>query len=162
MDMYSRTEILIGSEKLEKLKNSQIAVFGVGGVGGFAAEALCRAGIGEIILIDFDKIDVTNVNRQIIALNSTVGMDKVEVLKDRMCDINPHVKIRCIKKFIDENSISEVPLENCHYVVDAIDFVRGKLSIIQRCEKEGIPVISSMGMDKVESLGNKNRYYKKK
>ena len=146
MDMYSRTEILIGSEKLEKLKNSQIAVFGVGGVGGFAAEALCRAGIGEIILIDFDKIDVTNVNRQIIALNSTVGMDKVEVLKDRMCDINPHVKIRCIKKFIDENSRSEVPLENCHYVVDAIDFVRGKLSIIQRCEKEGIPVISSMGM----------------
>ena len=136
MDMYSRTEILIGSEKLEKLKNSQIAVFGVGGVGGFAAEALCRAGIGEIILIDFDKIDVTNVNRQIIALNSTVGMDKVEVLKDRMCDINPHVKIRCIKKFIDENSISEVPLENCHYVVDAIE----------RCEKEGIPIISSMGM----------------
>ena len=98
MDMYSRTEILIGSEKLEKLKNSQIAVFGVGGVGGFAAEALCRAGIGEIILIDFDKIDVTNVNRQIIALNSTVGMDKVEVLKDRMCDINPHVKNSLYKR----------------------------------------------------------------
>ena len=101
--MKQRTELLIGKEKLSKLENSHVAVFGIGGVGGYVAEMLVRAGLGEITIVDFDKVDITNINRQIIALNSTVGKDKVEVMKSRLLDINPNLKITVFNEKIPTN-----------------------------------------------------------
>lgn len=141
--MFSRTEMLIGAEALEKLKKARVAVFGVGGVGGYVVEALVRAGVGEIDLIDNDRISESNINRQIIALRSTVGRLKTEVMAERIRDINPKVKVGVYNLFF----LPETPFDfrRYDYVVDAIDTVSGKISIIERATAEKIPVISSMG-----------------
>lgn len=144
-DMFSRTISLLGEENAEKLKNSCVAVFGLGGVGSYAVEALARAGIGSLLLIDGDVISKSNINRQLYALHSTVGADKTELAKNRCLDINPNIKINAVKIFVTEENITELPLEKCSYVLDAIDDVRAKKSLILRCRKLNIPIICSMG-----------------
>lgn len=137
--------MLIGKESLEKLASSRVAVFGVGGVGGFVAEALARAGVGKIDLIDNDTVSPSNINRQIIALLSTVGKLKTEVMRERILDINLDAKVECINKFVLPENINEFNFSQYDYVVDAIDTVSGKIAIIEKAYGEGIPVISSMG-----------------
>ncbi len=141
--MFSRTEMLIGADALEKLKRARVAVFGVGGVGGYVIEALARAGVGSLDLIDNDVISESNINRQIIALRSTVGKKKTQVMAERVKDINPAIRITTHDLFF----LPETPFDFSayDYVVDAIDTVSGKLSIIERCLSAKIPVISSMG-----------------
>lgn len=141
VNQFSRTELLIGKEGLEKLASSRVAVFGIGGVGGYTAEALVRSGIGEIDLIDNDKISITNINRQIYALTSTIGRDKVDVARERILDINPNVKVNTYKLFFTPET--EFDFSPYDYVVDAIDTVSGKIAIIEK--SAGVPVISSMG-----------------
>ena len=143
LDQFSRTGILLGEENMKKLKNSRVAVFGIGGVGGHAAEALVRSGIGEIDLFDNDTVSVTNINRQAVAVLSTVGMDKVEAARLRFSDINPELKITCHKMFFLPDT--ELDLSFFDYVVDAIDTVSGKIELAMRCDKLGVPIISSMG-----------------
>lgn len=144
-DRFSRTEMLIGNDALVKLRSSRVAVFGIGGVGGYIAEALVRAGVGALDLIDNDTVSESNINRQIIALTSTVGMLKTEVMEKRLLDINPEAEIRCINKFVLPENIDEFNFSAYSYVADAIDTVSGKLAIIEKAYSEGIPVISSMG-----------------
>lgn len=144
-DRFSRTEMLIGNDALVKLRSSRVAVFGIGGVGGYIAEALVRAGVGALDLIDNDTVSESNINRQIIALTSTVGMLKTEVMEKRLLDINPEAEIRCINKFVLPDNIDEFDFSAYSYVADAIDTVSGKLAIIEKAYSEGIPVISSMG-----------------
>ncbi|MCR5452242.1 MAG: tRNA threonylcarbamoyladenosine dehydratase [Lachnospiraceae bacterium] len=144
-EMYSRTELLIGKEGLKKLAASRVAVFGVGGVGGYVCEALIRSGIGAFELIDKDKVSLSNLNRQIIALHSTIGRSKTEVMKERMLSINPNADIlirNCF--FLPENS-DEFDFKAYDYVVDAVDTVTAKLEIIMRSKEANIPVISAMG-----------------
>ena len=130
---------------LQKLANSRIAIFGIGGVGGSVAEALIRAGIGEIDLIDNDIINETNINRQIIALHSTVGQYKVDVMKARALDINPNIKINTYKTFFSDETINEFDFSKYDYVIDAIDSVKSKLLLIETVKNLNIPIISSMG-----------------
>ena len=144
-DKFSRTEMLIGADAVKKLNHSRVAVFGVGGVGGFVVEALARAGVGAIDLIDNDTVSVSNINRQIIALTSTVGRPKTEVMCERVLDINPEAKVNCINKFVLPENINEFDFEAYDYIVDAIDTVSGKLAIIEKAYFLGKPVISSMG-----------------
>ncbi len=144
-EVFSRTEMLIGKTALEKLKNSRVAVFGVGGVGGYVAEALVRAGVGVIDLIDNDKVSESNINRQIIALSSTVGQMKTEVMKNRILDINPESKVNTFNLFVLPENIHTFDFTVYDYIVDAIDTVSGKLAIIEKAYSLGIPVISSMG-----------------
>lgn len=144
-DRFSRTEMLIGNDALVKLRSSRVAVFGIGGVGGYIAEALVRAGVGALDLIDNDTVSESNINRQIIALTSTVGMLKTEVMEKRLLDINPEAEIRCINRFVLPENIDEFNFSAYSYVADAIDTVSGKLAIIEKAYSEGIPVISSMG-----------------
>ena len=144
-DRFSRTEMLIGNDALVKLRNSRVAVFGIGGVGGYIAEALVRAGVGALDLIDNDTVSESNINRQIIALTSTVGMLKTEVMEKRLLDINPEAEIRCINRFVLPENIDEFNFSAYSYVADAIDTISGKLAIIEKAYSEGIPVISSMG-----------------
>ena len=142
---FSRTKNLIGSDALEKLKNCHIAVFGVGGVGGYVVEALARAGVGKIDLIDSDCVDITNLNRQIIALHSTVGKLKVEVMRDRILDINPNADVNVFPiLFLPENS-AQFDFGKYDYVVDAVDTVTAKIELILKCQEFGTPIISSMG-----------------
>lgn len=144
--MFQRTELLIGSDNLNKLKNSHIIVFGIGGVGGFATEALIRAGIGEISIVDFDTVDITNLNRQIIALQSTVGKLKTSVMKQRLLDINPNVVVHEYSiKFSTENMDIFFKDKTYSYIVDAIDLVTCKLDLISLAKDKNIPIISSMG-----------------
>lgn len=147
MEEYSlsRTELLIGSENIDKLKNARVVVLGIGGVGGFVVEALVRSGIGHIAIVDKDTISISNLNRQIIATHETIGKDKVEVMKERMLSINPQCRIESHKCFIDKDNIGEIIGEKCDYVVDAIDTVTSKLQVIEYCSANNIPVISSMG-----------------
>ncbi len=135
--------MLIGKDAVEKLNNSRVAVFGVGGVGGYVVEALSRAGVGNIDIIDNDTISVSNLNRQIIALNSTVGKNKVDVLKARLLDINPNLKVETYKCFFTRNT--EFDFSKYDYVVDAIDTVVGKLELIIRAKSANVPIICSMG-----------------
>ncbi len=144
-DRFSRTEMLIGDEALHKLRKSRVAVFGIGGVGGYIAEALIRAGVGAIDIIDNDTVSESNINRQIIALSSTVGKLKTEAMEKRLLDINPEAKISCINKFVLPENIDEFDFSVYDYVADAIDTVSGKLAIIEKAYSEGINVISSMG-----------------
>ena len=144
-EKFSRTEMLIGADAVEKLSRSRVAVFGVGGVGGFVVEALARAGVGAIDLIDNDTVSFSNINRQIIALTSTVGRPKTEVMRERVLDINPEAKVSCINKFVLPENIDEFDFETYDYIVDAIDTVSGKLAIIEKAYFLGKPVISSMG-----------------
>lgn len=142
---FSRTEKLIGTMALEKLKNSHVAVFGVGGVGGYVAEALARAGVGNIDLIDSDCVDISNLNRQIIALHSTIGKLKVDVMRDRILDINPNAVINAFPiLFLPENS-HQFDFSKYDYVVDAIDNVTAKIELVVKCQQNGTPIIASMG-----------------
>ncbi len=141
-----RTELLLGNEGMDKLKKSKVAVFGVGGVGSFVCEALARAGVGTLIMIDHDDIDITNINRQLPALHSTVGKSKVECMKQRVLDINPDINVIAYKRLYDKNSACELLSSDYDYVVDAIDMISSKLDLIERCYKADIKIISSMGM----------------
>ncbi len=143
--IFDRTKNLIGENALEKLASSKVAVFGIGGVGGYVVEALVRAGIGEIDLIDNDTINLTNLNRQIVALHSTIGQFKVDVIELRAKDINPDVKINSFKTFFDENTINQFDFSKYDYIIDAIDSVKPKLLLVETAKKLNIPIISSMG-----------------
>ena len=145
-DFTTRTSLIVGDSGVEKLKNSSVIVFGVGGVGSFAAEALARAGVGNLTIVDFDDVDVTNINRQLPALHSTVGKYKVDVMKDRILDINPSINIVAIKKLYNEETSEEILNKKYDYVIDAIDMVSSKIHLIQTCKEKNIPIISSMGM----------------
>ncbi len=145
---FSRLESLIGLENLEKLKNKTVLIIGIGGVGGYVCESLARSGIGKILLVDFDKVEVTNINRQIIALNSTIGKKKVDVMKKRLQDINDNLDIECFDIFLDKENIESVFKEKIDYVVDACDTVSSKKILIHKCLEEKIPLISSMGTAK--------------
>ncbi len=142
---FSRTEKVIGSDAINKLKNAKVAVFGVGGVGGHAAEALSRAGIGQIDLIDFDTVAVSNINRQIVALKSTVGKKKVDVLKERFLDINEEAIINTYPIFYNEETEHLINLSQYDYIIDAIDSISAKVNLIKNAYKDNIPIISSMG-----------------
>lgn len=142
---FSRTEKLIGSDALDKLKNTSVAVFGVGGVGGYVIEALARSGVGRIAVIDKDVVDESNINRQIIALSSTVGRAKTEVIKERIADINPDIQTETFYEFYLPENADFINLEKYDYVVDAIDNVTAKIHLIKSCKALGVPVISAMG-----------------
>ena len=142
---FSRTEILLGKSAMEKLKNARVAVFGVGGVGGYVVEALARSGVGTLDLIDNDSVSESNVNRQIIALHSTIGRAKVDVAKERVKDINPDICVHAHKVFYLPETADEFDFTKYDYVVDAIDTVSGKLALIERAKEAKVPVISSMG-----------------
>ena len=144
-NQFSRTELLIGEEGLKKLAHSRVAVFGIGGVGGYVVEGLVRSGIGAIDLIDNDKVCLSNINRQIIATIKTVGQFKVDAAEKRILDINPDVKVYKYKTFFTPENSNEFDFSKYDYVVDAIDTVTGKLEIIECAKKAGVPVISSMG-----------------
>ena len=145
MNEFSRTELLIGQAALEKLQNSRVAIFGVGGVGGYVCEALVRSGVGHFDLIDNDTVSLTNINRQIIALHSTIGKLKVDVMKERMLDINPDVDVSVHPCFYLPETADKFDFSNYDYVVDAIDTVTGKIEIIVQADAHQVPVISSMG-----------------
>ena len=144
-NQFSRTELLIGHEALEKLSRSRVAVFGVGGVGGFAAEALARSGVGALDLIDSDVVSLSNLNRQIIALRSTVGRPKVEVMAERIADINPACRVTPIKVFYSPETAALFDFSQYDYIVDAIDTVTGKIGLVTQADAAGVPIISSMG-----------------
>lgn len=143
-ELFSRTELLLGKENMQKLKDSRIAIFGIGGVGSFVAEALVRCGIEKFILVDNDIVSVTNINRQIIATTKTIGKSKVEVMKNRILEINPDVCIETFEEFFSSNT-NKIIDETVTYVVDAIDTVSSKLVLIELANKLNIPIISSMG-----------------
>jgi tRNA A37 threonylcarbamoyladenosine dehydratase len=137
--------MLLGHDNIEKLKNRRAAVFGIGGVGGHCAEALCRAGIGALDLFDGDTVDITNINRQIIATHKTLGRDKADVMRERLLEINPDAAISARKLFYLPEAADEVDLSVYDYIVDAVDTITAKLEIVRRAKALGIPVISSMG-----------------
>lgn len=143
MEELLRTQMLLGKSAVDSLKDKKVAVFGIGGVGSFCAEAIARCGVGEIILVDNDVVSVSNINRQLVALHSTVGRYKTEVMKERILDINPGCKVYSENVFYTE--AKEVDFSDCNYVVDAIDTVTSKLVLICEAKRLGIPVISSMG-----------------
>ena len=142
---FDRSEMLLGKEAIKKLEKSTVLVFGVGGVGSYVVEALARSGVGKFILVDADEVDITNINRQIIALHSTVGRPKTEVAGERIKDINPNAEVLEKNIFYTPENGDEVDFSGVDYVVDAIDTVTTKLYIIEKAKKMGIPVISSMG-----------------
>jgi len=145
VNSFSRIELLIGSKAIKKLKKSKVAVFGIGGVGSFAVEALVRAGVGNIVLIDYDNICVTNINRQIHATSKTVGRSKVEVMKERILEINPQVDVAAFQRQYDKDTAHNLISKDYDYVIDAIDMVSSKIDLIVRCKSMGISIISSMG-----------------
>ena len=142
---HVRTAMLIGSEALEKLKNARVAVFGVGGVGGFICEALARVGVGEIHLFDNDTVSLSNINRQLIALHSTVGRLKTEVMRDRILDINPDCRVTVHNVFYLPENANLYPLDGYDYIADAIDTVSAKIELAVRARNANVPLISSMG-----------------
>ena len=144
-DQFQRAALLIGSENIKKLGNRRVAVFGVGGVGGHAVEALCRAGIGKIDVFDGDVVDITNINRQLIATHKTIGCDKVAVMKERMLEINPDVIVRAHKLFYLPETADDVDLSGYDYIIDAVDTMTAKIELVCRAKKPGIPIICSMG-----------------
>ncbi|OMF61814.1 tRNA threonylcarbamoyladenosine dehydratase [Paenibacillus sp. FSL R5-0490] len=145
LHQFSRNELAIGKEGLEKMKNSTVAVLGIGGVGSFAAEALARSGVGRLVLVDKDDVDITNVNRQVIALLSTVGKPKVDLMKDRIKDINPDCEVIALKMFYTEETYEQFFDYGLDFVVDASDTIAYKIHLIKECLNRGIPMISSMG-----------------
>lgn len=145
MNFLSRTELLIGSNSLEKLKSSQIAIFGIGGVGSFAAEALGRCGVGNLVLIDYDVINETNINRQIHSTTKTIGRAKVEVMKERLIEINPNINVKTYREMYNENTSKNLINKDYDYVIDAIDIVSSKIHLIIKCIEAKIPIVSSMG-----------------
>ena len=145
LEQFSRTQLMFGADGIEKLAGSRVAVFGIGGVGGYTVEALARSGVGALDLIDDDKVSVSNINRQIIALNSTVGRYKVEAARERVLDINPDCKVTVHRTFFMPETAGQFDFSQYDYVVDAIDTVTGKIAIIMQAKAAGVPVISSMG-----------------
>lgn len=145
LTQFSRTELLFGKEAMDKLAGSKVAVFGIGGVGGYVCEALVRSGVGAFDLIDDDKVCLTNLNRQIIATRSTVGKYKTDVMRDRMLDINPNVEVEVHKCFFLPENADDFPWESYDYVVDAVDTVTAKIALVMKCKEKNIPIISSMG-----------------
>ena len=145
MGIFDRTEALIGSDKLEKLKGSKVAVFGIGGVGGYVCEGLVRSGVGELHLIDNDTVSETNINRQIVALHSTVGRYKTEVMHERIADINPDCKVVEYRRFYLPENADSFDLSSFDFVVDAVDTVSAKVELAVRTARERVPFIASMG-----------------
>ena len=145
MDQYSRTALLLGADAMKKLKNATVAVFGLGGVGGYVAEALARSGVGALELVDHDTISLTNLNRQLFALHSTVGMAKAEAAKQRILDIDPEIRVTARQEFYCPDTAKDFDFSQYDYVVDAIDTVTGKLALVTAAKEAGIPIISSMG-----------------
>ena len=145
LNQFSRTQLLLGQDGMDRLANARVAVFGVGGVGGFTVEALARSGVGTIDLIDDDKVCLTNINRQIIALRSTVGKYKVDVAAERLRDINQNIQINTYKTFYMPDTAHQFDFSRYDYVVDAIDTITGKLELVMQAHKAGTPIICSMG-----------------
>lgn len=144
LNQFSRTELIIGRESIEKLNNAKVAIFGIGGVGSFVVEGLARAGVGKFVLVDNDKVDLTNLNRQIIATHKTIGRNKVEVAKERILEINPNAEVEIYQEFFmpDCKGILD---ETVDYIVDSVDTVTAKIELVVRAQKLNIPIISSMG-----------------
>ncbi len=145
MDIFSRTELLIGADGMERLKNARVAVFGIGGVGGYVCEMLVRSGIYNISLFDSDTVSTTNRNRQIIALESTTGKPKVEVMRDRILDINPDAKVTINNVFYTPENADDYPISEYDYIADCIDTVSSKIELIVRAKQAGVKIISAMG-----------------
>lgn len=145
LTQFSRTELLLGKEAMEKLKNAKVAVFGIGGVGGYVCEALVRSGVGAFDLIDDDKVCLTNLNRQIIATRKTIGKYKTDVMKDRILEINPDARVEVHKCFFLPENADEFPFEEYDYIVDAVDTVTAKISLVMKAQEMNVPIISSMG-----------------
>ena len=143
-EQFSRTEMLIGKDGIEKLKNSKVAIFGIGGVGSYVVEALARAGVGSFILVDNDEVSISNLNRQIIATTKTIGKPKVEVAKERILEINPEANVEIYQEFFMPETEGIID-ESVSYIVDAIDTVTAKIELVLRANKLNIPIISSMG-----------------
>lgn len=145
MDIFARSELLLGSEAMERLEKAHVAVFGVGGVGAACCEALCRGGVGSLSFFDPDAVSQTNINRQLVALHSTMGQNKAEVMKRRALDINPHVQITVHPVFYSAENAAEYPLSGYDFVVDCIDTVSSKLLLIETAHRENVPIISALG-----------------
>ena len=145
MDPYSRTALLLGDAAMEKLKNAKVAVFGLGGVGGYVVEALARSGVGALELVDHDDISITNINRQILATHATIGMAKTDAAKQRVLDIDPTIQVTARKEFFSPDTKDSFDFTGYSYVVDAIDTVTGKLALVAAAQAAGVPIISSMG-----------------
>ena len=145
LNQFSRTQLLLGKQAIEKLQSSRVAVFGIGGVGGYVCEALIRSGVGSFDLIDDDKVCLTNLNRQIIATRKTIGQYKADVMKERMLEINPDADITVRKCFFLPENADEFPFEEYDYVVDAVDTVAAKLELVMQAKKHNVPIISCMG-----------------
>ena len=143
--MFERTEIILGKDNIERLKQSKVIIFGVGGVGGYACEMLARMGIGEITIVDFDVVSESNINRQIIALNSTIGKLKVEVMQSRVKDINPDCKITALNDKLLPENIEKFNLSNYDYVIDCIDMLKSKIALINYCYSNNIKIVCAMG-----------------
>lgn len=144
-EKFSRTEMLIGNDGLEKLKDSKVAVFGLGGVGSFVCEGLARSGVGNFVLVDFDKVDESNINRQLIATVKTIGMHKVDLMRERILEINPEANVEVYREFYMADSTSDIITEDLSYAVDCVDTIMAKIAVICKCDEIGVPVISSMG-----------------
>lgn len=145
MDTYARTRLLLGDSGMEKLKNAKVAVFGLGGVGGYVVEALARSGVGHLELVDHDTVSLTNINRQILATHSTLGQPKAETAKARVKDIDPDIQVTARNTFFGPDTAEEFDFSQYSYVVDAIDTVTGKLALVTAAQAAGVPIISSMG-----------------
>lgn len=145
LDQFSRTQLIYGKEAMDKLARSHVVVFGIGGVGGYTVEALVRSGIGEITLVDDDRVCLTNLNRQLFATRKTVGRYKVDAAEERLLEINPKVKINKVNAFYTPENSADFDLAKYDYVVDAIDTVTGKIELVLQSKKSGVPIISSMG-----------------
>lgn len=145
LNQFSRTQLLLGEEAMDRLKKARVAVFGVGGVGGYVCEALVRSGVGAFDLIDDDKVCLTNLNRQIIATRKTVGQYKVDVMQNRMLEINPDIDVRLYKCFFLPENAADFPFEEYDYIVDAVDTVTAKIELIMRAQALNVPIISAMG-----------------
>lgn len=145
LNQFSRTELLLGKDGMERLYRARVAVFGIGGVGGYTVEALARSGVGALDLIDNDRVCPTNINRQILATRRTVGQFKVDVARERILDINPDAEVRTYKTFYTPQTAAQFDFAQYDYIVDAIDTMAGKLELVERARKAGVPIISCMG-----------------
>ena len=165
LNQFSRTQLLLGESAMQELANKRVAVFGIGGVGGYACEALVRSGIGAFDLIDDDKVCLTNLNRQIIATRKTVGKYKTEVMKERMLEINPNVDVRIHNCFFLPENADEFPFDEYDYIIDAVDTVTAKISIIMKANELGIPVnylnLTNLSSEESNKLSKSNSYLKK-
>lgn len=145
MSFLDRTQLLIGVDKLQKIKDSKVIIFGLGGVGGYVVEMLARAGVGSLTIVDFDTVDETNINRQIIALHSTIGRAKTDLFKARLMDINPDLNLTVVNEKVCKENVAKFDLAQYDYVIDAIDIVTDKIELIKECHRTNVKSISAMG-----------------